>query len=156
MPWFSYELCKGFITKTCEERVNLNQCAQHCSLCVTTCPSLEFDPSQDWTTCFCLSGCILSCFEVSNQNLSDPISEIAFSRVWCESPFRYIGSDWLKSDIGPSESPNADLHAHQGDEQAIEVDEYIAHTHEARPILDSNMDVHAIGSHAGVITINKA
>jgi hypothetical protein len=108
MSWFSYQLCKGFIMKTCEQCVNLNQCAQLCSFCVTFCPSLEFDPSQDWSKCFCLSGCILFCFEVSYQNLLDPISEIAFSRFQCESLFRYIGSDWLKSDIGPSESPNAD------------------------------------------------
>jgi hypothetical protein len=52
MPWFSCELC-GFIITTCEQCVNLNQCAQHCSFCVTTCPSLEFDPSQDWSECFC-------------------------------------------------------------------------------------------------------
>jgi hypothetical protein len=45
------------------------------------------------------------------QNLSDPISEIAFSRVRCDSLFRYIGYDWLKSDIGPSESPNAGHHS---------------------------------------------
>jgi hypothetical protein len=56
MPWFSYEMCNGFIIKTCEQCVNLNQCAQHCSFCVTTCPSLDFDPSQDWSKCFCLSG----------------------------------------------------------------------------------------------------
>jgi hypothetical protein len=104
MPWFSYELCKVFIIKTCEQCFNLNQCAQRCSFCVTTCPSLKFDSSQDWSTCFCLSGCILSCFEVSYQNLTDP----AFSRVKCESLFRYIGSDCLKFDIGPSESPDAD------------------------------------------------
>jgi hypothetical protein len=89
MPWFSYELCKGFIIKKCEQCVNLNQCAQRCSFCITTCPSFEFDPSQDWSKCFCLSGCRLSCVEVSYQNLSDPISEIAFSRVGCESLFRY-------------------------------------------------------------------
>jgi hypothetical protein len=107
MPWFSYELCKGFIIKTCEQCVNsinapnivlfVSRLALHWNLIRLRTGTSAFACLDVY---FPALKCLIKTYRI-------PISEIAFSRVRCESLFGYIGSDWPKSDIRPSESPNA-------------------------------------------------